>query len=589
MSTWDWLVVGSYIAISLGIGVFFSRRAGRSVQDYFLSNRSLPWWLIGSSMVATTFAADTPLAVTELVREEGIWKNWFWWALAISHVLAAIVFSRLWRRSGVLTDNELIELRYGGKKAAFLRGFKACYFSTLYNFIVMGWVTAAMSTVLSSFIDIPMWTAIAVCMLVAIVYSMLGGFWGVVVTDLVQFIVAMVGSVVFAVLAVDRVGGLDKLVGEVSGSHPELLQLIPGTSAPAGTWATFTVFVLVLWWSSHNADGGGYIIQRMMSARDERHAVYGTLWFALAHYVLRVWPWVVVALVSVVLLPEIGHREAYPEVMCRILPAGLRGLFVAVFLAAFMSTIDTHLNWGASYVVNDLYRRFLKKEADEKHYVRVSRIVMVMLGLIAALVAFFLKSISAAWIFVWSMGAGIGAVLILRWFWWRINAWSEIAALSTSVLMTIAILIYESARGPIEALVPMSVVLPFHGGLAFVWTSIEMPFELPLYFKALIVVGSSICVWLPVTLLTRPETEQVLDAFYRRIRPGGAWKREARRGSVLYSLVAWLGGVALVYGGMFLLGSWVLRQPVTAAWSAGLTLLGLLVLVLGMRGISRVS
>ena len=561
MSFADWSIVIGYAVLSIGIGVAFSRRAGRSLGDYFLSGRSLPWWLVGSSMVATTFASDTPLAITEYVREDGVWRNWFWWTLAISHVLAAVVFSRLWHRAGVLTDNELIELRYSGRPAAFLRGFKAAYFSTLYNFIVMAWVTAAMSTVLSCFLDIDLRLAVVVCMAVAVLYSLLGGFWGVVLTDMLQFCVALVGSIVFAVLAADRVGGMQRLVDRLSLSGEHLLDFVPGADAPPEFWYTFLVFVGLMWWSSHNADGGGYIIQRMMSARDERHALLGTLWFVLAHYVLRLWPWVVVALVSMVLLPELGgeissHKEAYPETMARILPSGLRGLFVAVFLAAFMSTVDTHLNWGASYVVNDLYKRFIKPQASQRHYVLVSKLTMLLLAVVAGAVALLIESITGAWELVWAMGAGVGAVLILRWFWWRINAWSEISALTTSLVLGVVL-----------------HLLDWRDDLA-----------VPLYLKAVLVVGGSVAVWLPVTLLTRPEPRAVLDRFCQRVRPPGRWpQRSAPSGIGRRMLIAWLGGVGLVYGGLFTVGSLVLQRPGQLAWTLPLGLAGLVGLGYGLR------
>ncbi len=562
MNAIDWIIVATYVAASIGIGVFFSRRAGRSLQDYFLSNRSLPWWLIGSSMVATTFASDTPLAITEYVRQEGIWRNWFWWTLAISHVLAAVAFARLWRRAGVLTDNELIELRYSGRKAAFLRGFKAAYFSTVYNFVVLAWVTAAMSTVLSQFLDIDMKLAVVICMAIALLYSLLGGFWGVVFTDLIQFVVAMVGSIVFAVLAADHAGGMHNIVQQATlVAGDQAIAFVPGADAPASFWYTFLTFVGLLWWSNHNADGGGYIIQRMMSAKDERHALVGTLWFALAHYVLRIWPWVVVALASMVVFPAIGgqiqsDKEAYPALMSMILPAGLRGLFVAVFLAAFMSTVDTHLNWGSSYIVNDLYKRFVRPEASQHHYVVVSKVTMLILAVVAGVVALLIESITGAWEFVWAMGAGIGAVLILRWFWWRINAWSEIAALGTSLVLAIGIHVYDWLSGTSS----------------------------PLYTKALIVVGGSLAVWIPVTLLTRPEPAEVLRRFCERVRPPGRWPGQASGGDITRRvLVAWVGGVATIYGGLFSVGSLVLLKTGELAWTLPLLCIGCLGLWFGLR------
>ncbi len=562
MAFLDWFIIGAYVASSIVIGVLFSRRAGRSLNDYFLSGRSLPWWLIGSSMVATTFAADTPLAITEYVRTDGIWRNWFWWAIAMSHVLATVAFSRLWRRAGVLTDNELIELRYSGKPAAFLRGFKAAYFSTLYNFIVMAWVTAAMSTVLSCFLEIDIKIAVLVCIAVALLYSLLGGFWGVVVTDLIQFSVAMVGSVIFAVVAADHVGGMERLLEKVSELGGEsVLAFVPSANSGAEVWYTFFVFIGIMWWSSHNADGGGYIIQRMMSAKDEKHALFGTLWFVLAHYVLRMWPWIVVALVSLVMFPKIGqqvvsHREAYPAVMAAILPSGLRGLFVAVFLAAYMSTVDTHLNWGSSYIVNDIYKRFIKRDASEKHYVAVSRITMLGLALTAGAVSLLIDSITGAWEFVWAMGAGVGAVLILRWFWWRINAWSEITALGTSLVLAVGMYVFE-----------------FFG---------DQP--LPLYVKALVVVAGSLAVWIPVTLCTRPEPAGTIESFCRRVRPGGFWPVVVENSGLgKRVLLAWIGGVGLVYGGMFTVGSLVLRRTGDLFWTIGLCVAGVVGMYLGLR------
>jgi SSS family transporter len=554
----DWIIVGGYVVFAIAVGFFFSRRAGKSITEYFLSGRNLPWWVVGSSMVATTFAADTPLAVTEYVRQDGLWRNWIWWALAISHVLAAVVFSRLWRRAMVLTDNELIEIRYHGKPAAVLRAFKACYFSTLYNFIVMGWVTAAMSTVLSAFLDIPIVWAVVACMAIALFYSVLSGFWGVVVTDLVQFGVAIVGSVVFAVLAASHAGGMDNVLSSQAVASGQTLSLFPSAGAGFDVWMNFLVFVLVMWWAYQGSDGGGYIIQRMMSAKNERHALIGTFWFAVAHYMLRVWPWIVVALVSMALLPELtSHKEAYPELLSRILPAGLKGLCVAMFLAAYMSTIDTHLNWGSSYIVNDVYKRFFKPEASQKHYVVVSKITSVVLMLVSGFVALQITSITAAWELLWAMGAGIGAVLILRWFWWRINAWSEISALSASLIIATALQVYEYV------------------------TEGDMQF----YVKLLTVAFGSAVVWLTVTLLTKPEPEEVLKKFTDRVRPGGWWPFEVKKGIVGYrTLMAWLGGVMVVFGGMFLIGGLVLSGWSTALISAAVAVAGALLVYVGLRG-----
>jgi len=389
-------------------------------------------------MVATTFAADTPLAITELVRSDGIWRNWYWWCLALGGLLGVFFFSRLWRRAQVLTDNELIELRYSGRPAALLRGFKAIYFALLYNFIVMGWVINGMSAVASVTLGVGRNWAVWGCALVALLYSTASGFWGVVVTDFFQFILAMGGAIILAVLAVKYIGGMSELIEEVklsAGYQSDTLQFFP--SLPGGSegflstnFFTFLIFIFVMWWASHNADGGGYIIQRMSSCKNERHALLATLWFNLANYAFRVWPWVVVAVVSLVLFPSlsddpIGDKAGYPKVMMEVCGPGVLGLLIASFLAAFMSTISTHLNWGASYLLNDVYRRFVKPDAEEKHYVWASRFATVFVMAGAAITATFMGSIARAWEFIWAMGCGIGPVLILRWFWWRINAWSE--------------------------------------------------------------------------------------------------------------------------------------------------------------------
>ena len=380
----DWAIILTYLLFSIGVGVYFSARAGSSTEEYFLSGRTLPWWIVGTSMVATTFAADTPLAITEFVRGPGIWQNWFWWNMLLGGLLGVFLFSRLWRRAEVLTDNELLELRYSGKPAAFLRIFKAGYFAILYNFIVMGWVINAMAAVVSVVLNMDRWTAVWICVVIALIYAILSGFWGVVITDLVQFCIAMFGSIALAIIAVDHVGGMEILISKINAlgatsdaAHDTTLNFIPPIPdtgiTTIGFWESpfskFLVFITIMWWSHHGTDGGGYIIQRMSSAKNERHALIATLWYNLAHYALRVWPWVVVAMVSIVMFPQIpnvfqdlGVKVGYPLVMNQLLGPGLKGILIVSFLAAFMSTIDTHLNWGASYLINDIYKRFIKKE-----------------------------------------------------------------------------------------------------------------------------------------------------------------------------------------------------------------------------------
>jgi Na+/proline symporter len=548
LSTLDWAIVAAVLGISLFLGLAFTRRASQSTSEYFLSGRNLPWWLLGTSMVATTFSADTPLAVTELVREGGIWRNWYWWAAAFSHVLAALVFSRLWRRAEVLTDNELIEIRYSGRPAAALRAFKAAYFSLLVNVIVMAWVLNAMGTIVTTSLGIPFGVSVVLSSAIALVYTVSAGLWGVMVTDLFQFGVAMIGAIAAAYFAVDAAGGLSALRAAVDqGSR---LDIIPTT---AEALPQFLTYVLLLWWSNHSADGGGYFIQRMSAAKNEDHARAGTLWFCLAHYALRSWPWIVVALATLVLLPEAHPKAAYPELAMRVMPEGWRGVLVASLIAAFMSTIVTHLNWGASYVVHDLYRRFWRPHETERHYVRAARLASLGMMALGAVAAFTVDSISGAWVLVSTLGGGLGPILILRWFWWRVNAWSEITALGVSALLA----------GPLAWL------------------------ELPDWQRFLILVPTAVGISLAVTLLTRPEPLPRLEAFYARVRPGGYWGSIARgqTGSGIGRglLFDWVMGLALILGltlgmGELLFGS----APCAAAWGAA-ALTGGVVLTLRLR------
>jgi solute:Na+ symporter, SSS family len=577
MSVLDWSIVVGYLVFALGAGLLLARRSSRSTNDFFLAGRSLPWWVVGTSMVATTFAADTPLAITEMVRGHGIWRNWWWWNIALGGLLGVFFFSRLWRRAEVLTDNELIELRYSGRPAAVLRAFKAGWFATVYNFIVMGWVINGMSTVITTLTPLEPATATWTLVAIAVVYTLLSGFWGVVVTDLLQFVVAMAGSLLLAWAALREVGGLKALnerLADLPQAPGQLTALVPPAMSPmdpaffGGSFFTFLVFITVMWWSSHNADGGGYIIQRMNACRTERDALKATLWFNIANYALRTWPWVIVALVSLVLFPVIegGDKLGYPLVLDAVLGSGLKGLLVTSFLAAFMSTIDTHLNWGASYLVNDLYRRFMVRGASERHYVLASRLAILGLIACAAWLSGHLTQIEKAWVFVWALGAGIGAVLILRWFWWRINAWSEISALAASIIVTVGLEI-------------LAFVQAAPGAYRLFATAPEL-FGQPLgaAHKALIVVPAALICWLSVTLLTPPEPRATLEAFHRKVRPGGWWGPVARttgpgrplRGAI----AAWLGGAALLYGLTFAIGAALLLRPGRAAGLALLALAG---------------
>jgi len=582
----DWSIIISYILFSLGVGIYFSKRAASSTEEYFLSGRSLPWWIVGTSMVATTFAADTPLAITEFVRGPGIWQNWFWWNLLMGSLLSVFLFSRLWRRAEILTDNELLELRYSGKPAAFLRAFKAGYFAILYNFIVMGWVINAMASVVSVMLNMDKWTAVWLCVIIALVYAILSGFWGVVVTDLVQFVIAMFGSIALAIIALNYVGGMEVLLSKlnellgsdvVTDNTLKFIPPIPDTGVATQTFwespfSKFLIFISVMWWSHHGTDGGGYIIQRMSSAKNERHALLATLWFNIAHYALRVWPWIIVAVVSIVMFPiipleysELGVKAGYPLVMNTLLGPGLKGILIVSFLAAFMSTIDTHLNWGVSYLINDIYKRFFKPNETERHYVLVGKIMTVVLMILAAFTALKMQSISKAWEFIFAMGAGIGLVLILRWFWWRVNAWSEITALATSIVITISfeiIAYFQTINNNLEYSLFGSAPSIF--GMS-----------LQVHHKLMIIVPIAIIAWVTVTFFTEPEPMTKLETFYKRVQPGGWW------GPVTSSFdhtlqpvtkgifILWLAGVMMIYGFTFGIGNLIFQN-----YSASVILFG---------------
>ncbi len=572
----DWTIIAVYAVGTIALGMAFRRRASVSGEQYFLAGRTLPWWVVGTSMVATTFAADTPLAVTGFIRNDGIWYNWFGWHYVLAQILAVFLFSRFWRRAGVLTDNELIELRYSGKPAAALRAFKAGYFSILYNLIVMGWVLLGLGTVAEAVLGVPKETAIPVGAALALSYALLAGFWGVVVTDVIQFGLAMFGAIALAVGAVGKVGGLGALKERLAESPlftDGTLAMIPGGDLGLDSdLLKFLIFVTIMWWASHNADGGGYLIQRMSAAKDERHARGATLWFAVANNALRYWPWILAALASLVLVPAVpeGATEeaAYPVLMREVLGPGLLGVMLVSFFAAFMSTIDTHLNWGASYLVNDIYRRFVKPGAGEKETVLVSKLCVAGLMALAVLVALSLTSIGKAWLFVWAMGAGIGPVLILRWFWWRLNAWSEITALASSVVVAAGFEIASAIQSGADYRL-------FSTPLEIAGTSLGT------HHKALVLVPVTVISWLIATFATRPVESERLEAFVRRVRPGGWWGPVAAAtadvrhdGLGPRTVRAWLSGVALVYGLTFGIGQVLIGDPVKGAVLLALAGLG---------------
>jgi SSS family solute:Na+ symporter len=550
----DWILVTIYFFIALGIGLYFSKRAGSNIIEYFTSGRSLPWWLAGTSMVATTFAADTPLAVTELVANHGIAGNWLWWNMVMSGLLTVFLFARLWRRAEVITDVEFTELRYSGKPAAILRGFRALYLALPINLIILGWVTLAMVKIIELSIGVDKWIAVGICVLVTLVYSVLSGLWGVVMTDFLQFIIAMVGSIVLAIFALDAVEGISGLKAglvKIYGMEHGALDFTPDIGSVWMPVTAFLVYLAVNWWAAWypgaEPGGGGYIAQRIFSTKNEKHSLLATLWFNIAHYALRPWPWIIVALASIVLFPDIQDKQSgYILVLLNYLPDGFKGLLLASFAAAFMSTVSTHLNWGSSYIINDFYKRFIKKEASPQHYVWASRWVTVGLVLASALVTSQLDTIAGAWKFLLALGAGTGAVYILRWFWWRINAWSEISAMIASFVVSIF----------------LQMSLGLDTGDANVFAKVM-----------LITVTVTSIVWLTITLVTAPEKEETLLGFYRKVRPGGIlWKPIADQApevradtGLTRDLLDWAVGIVLIYTTLFGFGKILLGSPATGS------------------------
>jgi SSS family solute:Na+ symporter len=564
----DWFWIALYFVINGGIGLYYKSRAGKNVNEFFLSGRNIPWWLAGTSMVATTFAADTPLAVTGMVAKGGIAGNWLWWSFVASGMLTVFFYARLWRRAGVMTDIEFTEIRYSGRPAAFLRGFRALYLGIPINCIVLGWVNLAMVKILILVLGVTRIEAIVIVLgLIAITASIstLSGLWGVLVTDLFQFAVKMAMVTVLAVAAVHAVGGMDGLKiklaaldrahGVSIGSHASVLSFIPDFNSPWMPINTFLVYISLNWWATWypgaEPGGGGYIAQRMFCAKDEKHSLLATLWFNIAHFAIRPWPWILVALASLVLFPGLADPETgYIRVMIVYLPASLRGVMLAAFAAAYMSTIATQLNWGASYIVGDFYRRFVRKEAPDEHYVAISRWATVLLALISAVVTFYMTSIGGAWKLLIVTGAGTGLVLLLRWFWWRINAWSEIAAMIVAFVVSVSL----QTVGKLDSDVPSD----------FAWIMIAT-------------VAITTVAWLTVTLLTPPESDCVLTQFYRRARPDGfGWKRIAAMAPDVpiahqgwYNALDWVSGCVLIYGALFGTGKLLLGET-----TLGLALLG---------------
>jgi Na+/proline symporter len=564
----DWSVVVLYFLFNVAIGLYYKRRAGRDTKEFFLSGRNVPWWLAGTSMVATTFAADTPLAVTGMVARNGIAGNWLWWTFVASGMLTVFFYARLWRRSGVMTDVEFSEIRYAGRPAAFLRGFRALYLGIPINCIILGWVNLAMVKILSLLFNVGKVEALLMVLGLIVLtstISTLSGLWGVLVTDLFQFVIKMGMVIVLAVVAVKAVGGidamkmklaaLDQVRGATTGGRGSVLSFVPDVGSAWMPMITFLVYISLNWWATWypgaEPGGGGYVAQRMFSAKDEKHSLLATLWFNIAHYAVRPWPWILVALASLILFPGLPDPETgYVRVMIDYLPSSLRGLMVAAFAAAYMSTVATQLNWGASYLVNDFYRRFLRRDRTEGHYVRASQAATVLLTVISAVVTLYMDSIAGAWKLLIVTGAGTGGVLLLRWYWWRINAWSEVAAMITAFVV--------------------SVSLQVVGGLDS---------DKPADFAQIMIITVAVTtvVWVAVTFLTAPESDGTLVSFYRRTRPSragwgpvAAMAPEVRPSADgLANLVDWIAGCALIYGVLFGVGKLLLHETLP-----GLLLLG---------------
>jgi len=550
----DWIAIIGYIVFAMSVGIYLTKRASKSTDDFYLAGRSLKWWVAGTSLVATSFAADTPLVISGWVRSSGISQNWLWWGMAVGGSLTFVVLAAWWRRLEVTTDAEFIERRYSGKPASFLRGFYGCYHALITNTIVLTWVLLAMLKLVRVILgaedgsyDIYI---VGGGLVLALSYSFLSGLWGVVVTDLMQFALAMFGAILLAYKSIDALGGFtaaQQAFAELPRATTSIMPLAneEGLSWDSIAWwsqgfGAFFIFIGIQGWLNKNADGGGAGVQRYSASLDENHARKAALWFNIAHYCIRPWPWIIVGLASIILIDPsalpvvngaIDHEAAYPMMMAQLLGPGLFGLLCASFLAAFMSTLDTHFNLASAYLVNDVYRRFVRKEAPDKHYVWVGRFAEILIGIIAAAFALQADSIANLFTFSLSLMGGLGPALLLRWFWRRANVFTEISALATSTILT------------------------------FVTKSLE--FDYP--FSYMVVVLGSLVVAVSVTYATPPADKDTIDRFYSIIRPDEISKP--------HFFAAWGGGIALIYGlllaiGQFLLGGAFIAPLIIAVTGA---------------------
>lgn len=551
----DWLILGIFLFTLIYISIRLKGKASKDLTSFFLGGRNLPWWIAGISMVATTFAADTPLWVAEQIAQKGISANWLWWNMLLGGMLTTFFFSKYWHRAGILTELELIELRYGGKASSFLRGFKSVYMGIFLNCIVIGWVNSAMIKILHVFFEIPqqdLYYWIFLAMLFVAVYSSISGLLGVAITDAIQFTLAMIGCIILAicVLNTEEVGGISGLKAQLPAWRLNFFPEIGGESA-VETYSlsigAFLTFGLVQWWASWypgaEPGGGGYIAQRMMSTKSERDSIFATLFFQIAHYCLRPWPWIIVGLCALLLYPNLPQEQAgegFVMAMKDHLPTGLKGMLFASFVAAYMSTISTQLNWGASYLTNDLYKRYIRpentfesEEKAQKNYIVIARVFTLLIMLIAALATTQITTIDGAAKFLIKCGAGLGLVLILRWYWWRINVWSEIIATIFPILL-----------------------VPFLSGL-----------ELAYYEELLIIVFSTTLVWIIGTFLTPAENDKVLSNFYQIVRPAGWWGKYTKTNNetpIIYLWLCWLLSIVLAYSILFGVGRLIFQEYVEA-------------------------
>lgn len=573
----DWTIISVFFVISMLIGVFTSKQAGKSAKEFFLSGRNMPWWLLGVSMVATTFSADTPNLVTDIVRKNGVSGNWVWWAFLLTGMLTVFVYAKLWRRSEVTTDLEFYEMRYGGKAAAFLRAFRAIYLGVFFNVAIMATVSLAAIKIGGVMLGLEAWETLLLASIVTVIYSSLGGLKGVLLTDFFQFFIAMAGAIGAAYYIIDlpQIGSLDALL-----THPNVsdkLNILPDFSDMNLVIPLLIMPLAIQWWATWypgaEPGGGGYIAQRMLSAKDEKNAIGATLFFNIAHYALRPWPWIIIALASLIVFPQISDlKAAFPAItddklgddlaysaMLTFLPTGLIGVVLASLIAAVMSTLSTHLNWGSSYIVNDFYLRFWKPEASDKELVLVGRISTVLLMVMAAIFALALSNALQAFQVLLQIGAGTGLIFILRWFWWRINAYTEISAM----VISFAIALY------------FEFVNPKVG-----WIDIPADQE---YLKLLWGVGITTVVWVAVTLLTKPEDDTILLAFYRKVKPAAfGWKalldkypqEEQEAGRLPTEIGLMLVGSIMVYAALFGVGFWIYGMTTYAIMATMVAMIG---------------